>query len=350
MISFISNIKRHFSSKEIAIVLLAIIVLISGGAGVFLGLKKEVIINDNGKTIIVKTMKSTVKDVLKQSGVNVSDYDYVSMPLNARLQKKNNIIIKRAVPINVEVDGQQVKLMTYWPNVKEAIANSSIKLGANDRIEGANPEDAVKEGMNIKIVRVKEELVTEQVSIPFNTIRRENDYLDKNVEQVIREGEDGIKEEQYKVVYENGKEISRELVKESILKNPIDKIIEFGTVLMHNTARGGTIRYSKVLDMISTAYTSSYKDTGKDVGDPGFGITSTGIKAQKGVIAVDPNVIPLGTRVYVEVAGNTPDYGYAVAADTGGGIKGNLIDLYFENQYEADNWGYKRVKVYFLIE
>ena len=173
--------------------------------------------------------------------------------------------------------------------------------------------------------------------------------MDVGTERVAKPGEEGVRERQFKVVIEDGKEIGRKLLKDAIVLTPINMIMEYGTVLNHKTARGDTIRYKKVLDMRATAYTASFKDTGKHPGDSGFGITSTGIHAKKGVIAVDPKVIPLGTRVYVEVAGSTPDYGFAVAADTGGAIRDNKIDLYFDDQSFVDRWGVKRVKVYVLL-
>lgn len=81
--------------------------------------------------------------------------------------------------------------------------------------------------------------------------------------------------------------------------------------------------------------------TGYTPGDPGCtGITYTGTKASRGTIAVDPKVIPFGTKLYI------PGYGYGVAADTGGAIKGNKIDLCYETRTEALNWGIKNITVY----
>lgn len=74
----------------------------------------------------------------------------------------------------------------------------------------------------------------------------------------------------------------------------------------------------------------------------GSGITATGMVAQHGVIAVDPRVIPLGTRVYI------PGYGEAIAADTGGAIRGNRIDLCMNTYREAINFGRRNVEVYIL--
>lgn len=346
------NIKRYFSLKEIIIVLATIVISISAGIGLFPYLKSDVIIIDNEKQIAVTTMKSTVREVLEQNGIKVSPDDYISIPLNAALQKKtkNVITIDRAVPINIYVDGQQKTLMTYRDTVKEALENSPIELGKSDRLEGASFDDKISDGMDIRIVRSETNIVSEETTIPYKVISRENNRLDKGVERVVREGKEGSQKKEYEVLVEDGKEVAKKLLSEAIISTPIDKLVEIGTILNHKTSRGDVLRYKKVMDMRATAYTASFKDTGKHPGDPGFGITRTGIKARRGIIAVDPRVIPLGTKVYVEVAGSTPDYGYALAADTGGAIKGNLIDLYLDDQKTVDAWGVKRVKVYILQE
>jgi len=240
--------------------------------------------------------------------------------------------------------------MTWQATVGEALDKGSIELNKLDRLVGVNSSDKITSNMDIKIVRVNEKIVTEKEAIPFQVMKKKNNQLNEGTEKVVREGKEGAREKQYRVVTEDGKETLRELLSDAEVLSPINMLVEFGTVLNKMTARGDTIRYSKVLDMKATAYTASFKDTGKRPGDPGFGITRTGIRAKKGVIAVDPRVIPLGTRVYVEVAGNTPDYGIAVAADTGGAIKNNKIDLYFDDQDFVDRWGVKKVKVYILLD
>lgn len=352
MIPLAKNIKRYFSLKEVIVVTLAIVISVSAGVAVFLNLKKEVVINDGGKQITVKTMRSTVREVLEQNGITISKYDFVNPKLDSKLlrMKKNEITIKRAVPVYVFVDGQEKQIMTHNDTVEDVLASNSIQLGEMDRLENASLQDKIVKDMKIKIVRVRKELVKEQSPIPFETVIRQNDRLDKGVEKTVVEGKEGILEKAFEVVYEDNKEINKKLLNTTIISKPINKIVELGTVLNYRTSRGDVIRYKKVLNMRATAYTASYADTGKRPGDPGFGITYTGMKARKGVIAVDPKVIPLGTRVYVEVMGKTADYGYAVAGDTGGAIKGNLIDLYFDDQKTVNSWGCKKVKVYILVD
>lgn len=100
-------------------------------------------------------------------------------------------------------------------------------------------------------------------------------------------------------------------------------------------SRGSTSRGTKTITMVATGYDNSYESNYPYYGQPSY----IGLPLQRGVVAVDPNVIPMGTRLYVE------GYGNAIAADQGGAIKGNRIDLYFDSRQEAMNWGIKTIKV-----
>lgn len=313
---------------------------------------KEVTINDNGSVISVKTRKLTVGEVLEQNGINLLPEDYISPSTGEKLLAGaiNEIYIKRAVPVYISVDGAVLEILTHSITVEDVLNENNIKIDDDDRIEGAVLEDRVFRGMCINIVRVEENLIIESEPISYKVEKRPNQRLDQGVERKVREGKEGIRELLYRVVYEDGVLKTKELVKETIATAPVNELIEYGTIAAYTTSRGETFRYSKVLDMRATSYTSSFKDTGKNPDHPQFGITYTGIKARRGIIAVDPKVIPLGTRVYVECLGNTPDYGFALAADIGGAIKGDLIDLYFETQEEVDKWGLKKVRVYILAE
>lgn len=93
----------------------------------------------------------------------------------------------------------------------------------------------------------------------------------------------------------------------------------------------------RTIVMEATAYTDNANSQGQWVGQ-----TATGMTPQRGIIAVDPSVIPLGTKVYVE------GYGDAIAGDTGGAIKGNIIDVFVDTESEANEWGRKQVEVTIL--
>lgn len=313
-------------------------------------MQKEVLIHDGETQILSSSRMATVREVLAQNGIVVADGDVVSPSPDSKLRglKTNEITIKRAVPVKVAVGGQTYTIMTAEETVGKALESRNILNTQTDKLIDAQPDDKIVKDMQIKILRTEEKLVTENSAIPFNVITKENNRMEQGTEKVLVDGQVGSQEKQFKVVIQDGKEIAKQIIKEVILSNPVDKIIEVGTILSYKPTRGDAFRYTKVLDMKATAYSATYEDTGKSPDHPAFGITATGIRAYQGVIAVDPRVIPLGTKVYVEIAGSIPDYGYAIAADTGGAIKGNIIDLYYDDYSFAKRFGYQRVKVYVL--
>jgi len=125
--------------------------------------------------------------------------------------------------------------------------------------------------------------------------------------------------------------------------SPVQKFADYCTEHLGKRANAiSDFSYSEVYTMEATAYTAGPESTGKRPGMPGYGITASGMHVQPGVIAVDPRLIPLGTHVYVK------GYGYSIAADTGGAIKGRRIDVYMETLSQAYQWGRRSVKVYIL--
>lgn len=343
-------IKATILTKTTIIIVCALVFSVLTGFAVFNWLEKDLVIIDNGNEMRVKTIRHTVCEALEQNGIEVGSYDYINPPLNETLSRSgvNKILIKRAVPVEVFVDGGRQQVLTHHDKVEDVLKNSSIKLNKNDKLKGVKMDDPVVSGMKIQIVRVTEEIVTEREYLPYEMERRRNRKMLESEEKVVEEGREGIVEYLYKVVFEDSKEIARELISSRLITEPINRIVEVGTLLSHKTSRGEDLKYKEVIDAQATAYTSSYEDTGKHPDHPYFGMTYTGVKARRGIIAVDPNVIPLGSRVYVEIAGSTPDYGYALAADTGGAIKGNKIDVYVDTREEALRWGVKKCKVYIL--
>ncbi|HHZ03421.1 MAG TPA: hypothetical protein GX396_10910 [Tissierellia bacterium] len=200
---------------------------------------------------------------------------------------------------------------------------------------------------------IKTPLKVEQYSIEnsivehdIKTIYNNNQYI--GYEEVVQEGSDGMKRSVYKDYYVDGELVERFLEKETIYIDPVDEIIEVGTKEKTVATSRSGFRFTKELDMVATAYDLSYESCGKYPDDPYYGITASGTKAQPGTVAVDPNVIPLGTKLYIASTDGSPDYGFATALDTGSAIKGYRIDLFMENNSDAINFGVRQVKVYIL--
>jgi 3D (Asp-Asp-Asp) domain-containing protein len=165
--------------------------------------------------------------------------------------------------------------------------------------------------------RFSEEIITKSRLLSFPTQYIDNSEKELGEEEVAQEGKNGEKRERIKITYFDGEEYDREITKK---------------VIRETDTPDGKIRYFRKLNVWATSYTGNC---------PGCsGRTFSGTEVKRGTIAIDPKVISLGTRIYV------PGYGFGVAEDTGGAIKGNKIDLGFETL--SDQWSARWVEIYLL--
>lgn len=346
---FWRNIERHISIDGLSVFLVMIIVVTTITITGFYA-DREITIIDNENTIKVSTNIKTVGELLESESLSLGAYDTIDYSLDTKLRKlpKGRIVITRALPVIIRVDGNSHAVMTTKSIIKDVLEQENIVLGEFDYVEDHDVEDGITEGLNISVVRVTHGKEVKVLPVPFESKVRENRNLDKSVNRVIQKGVEGEREITYKVTYHDGKEVLRQVERDVIIKKPVDKITEIGVSSVKEISRGHSFRYKKMIPMRASAYTASYEETGKRPGSRGYAITASGRRAQRGIVAVDPKVIPLGTRLYIETVGKGADYGYAIAGDTGGAIKGNVIDLFYDNRIDALNWGRRNVRVYIL--
>ncbi len=348
---------NKFFNRKILIAAVAVALLLLLGA-IFIRPQKTVVIAHDGQETRVSTLASTVEEVLREQSIKIGDDDKIIPKLSEQIQDGMEIVIDRAFEIKL-IDGQEEKnIFTTQTNVKDLIDSLNIKLGKEDKIKPKLGEP-IKKGRVIEITRVSKEVVMETQELPFQTVFKNNSKLEKGKIQRIQEGKKGLKEIKLEILYENGAEVGREVIEENIIENAVNEIIEKGTLTMVATSRGNVTRHSdsgsstkpsgaKTLTMTATAYDLSFQSTGKKPGDKYYGITASGTKLRPGVVAVDTGVIPFGTKLYIESTDKTPDYGYASAEDRGGAIKGNKIDLFFEDPQDVRRFGRRTVKVHIL--
>ncbi len=339
---FKSNMRAYLSNGP-KTALIVMLILICVGIGVF-SMEKSINILINGEEISVMTYKSSVEDVLKKNRIILGPKDIVEPQLKSKLKSGDTIRIEKAVNVELEIDGKTKAILTNADRIEEMFSEEGIQLSKEDKISPAK-EEKIKNGLKIVVTRINTKIEKKIESIQFATEIRKNNSLKDGHKQVVQEGTTGEKEVNIKVIYENGKEVSRAVVAEKVIKNPSNKIVAMGTLKTMNLSRGGDIAYAEKIRMKSTAYTSSLKDTGKRPGDKYFGMTASGTRAKRNQegyssVAVDPNVIPLGTKLYID------GYGYAIAEDVGGAIKGNKIDVYLDSDAECYRWGVRYVDVY----
>jgi resuscitation-promoting factor RpfB len=286
-------------------------------------------IDDNGATTTVYSVKRTVGEVLYDAKVALYLADLVTPDAAAPIGEKTTIIVRRSVPVTMVVDGRTLATRTHGKTVGEALAETGIALVGLDFVvpDASTP---ITKDLTIRVVRVSEEdVIIERTPIQFKQVTRPDPALALDTRQMIQPGVAGTLEQRIRVRREDGVEVSRSPVESVIVQVPSDEITAVGTLPTLKTLNtpDGPIQYWRVLKMRVASYSPS--SAGRLADDPLYGITATGQKLHKGLVAIDPQVIPLGSRLFV------PGYGTAVAADTGGAVQGMVIDLgYGDDDYQ----------------
>ncbi len=324
--------KMGKNAKKILIIL-GVFICITGFIAVS---RKNIVFQYEDEVKEYKTFSHTVEDFLKENKIEIKERGYINHPLDTKLTNKMKIVVRDPKTYTLEI-GDEVKsnLISPYTRVEDILKDLKVDLGEKDFTEPSLGKQ-VSDGAVIKLFKVEEVVETKNITIPYETIVKDNLNLDKGEVKLVQAGSNGEKTQELKTVFINGKKESSQVLNEEILLEPVTELKERGTRQLVATSRGKTM-FKKSLIMTATAYDDSQKSQGKWVGK-----TATGVKPRRGIAAVDPRVIPLGTKLYVE------GYGECIAADTGGAIKGNRIDLFFHSPREVRNFGRRKVKVYIL--
>jgi len=299
----------------------------------------SVTISDGESLYELTTTCDTVSEALAQAGITVGADDKLNCSMKDSLAKVDYIEITRPIYVDVTVDNKTQTLLTYSGTISDVFAENGIFVDTDDLLNGAELDEEIKENLSVSIQRVEETVVYDYDTIGYETKYVADSSMYAGEEKVITKGSEGKIAYKFNVTLVDGVETDRVFVGEEIVTAPVNQVIAYGTKATMETSRG-TVTYTKVMSVTATAYTNDAK-----WGDS----TASGMRTRWGIIAVDPNVIPLGTKVYVKsTKPGYADYGFAIAADTGGSIKGNIIDLWMDNDPLCNRWGRSPAEVYIL--
>lgn len=260
-------------------------------------------------------------------------------------------------------DGETVYTVTGQPDDTEgALALAGVEISERDRVTSALQADGSVAITVERPVTTYEELIVDL--LPYDTLRQADPNLLLGEEQVVQAGVQGTVSARSRVITDPDGSLSITSMGTTV-SQPVDEIVAYGTqvepvaqswlsvtddVLTHidantdgsgtlTTASGQELTYTQVLSCKATAYTTQRQSWKK---------TATGTTARVGAIAVDPKVIPYGTRMFIVSADGSITYGVATAEDCGGSIKGNRIDLFFDTYNECISFGVRTCDVYLL--
>lgn len=313
---------------------------------------KTVYVDIDGEQEQLFVFSKDVEGVLDYAGITVETQDKISQNLYDEVYNGQVLYVKKAIPVQFEVNGANTQVLTTAHTVLDFLGENNIALTEFDDV-APGLDTVLSKGSRVVLTKSEVEIVTQTEEIPFKTVSIPNYQADVGSTTVKTEGQNGLKETSYMRIWRNGEVVHETATEEVVLQEPVNQVVEYGTAMASINYRGGSIdreglTYSRMISMNATAYDLSYQSCGKRPGDRGYGITASGMRAQRGVVAVDPRVIPLGTKLYIESADGSYVYGYAVAGDTGGAIKGNKIDLFMDSYSECMSFGRRTVNVYIL--
>lgn len=266
---------------------------------------------------------------------------------------KTDLTLKAGEKVTISYEGEEMAATSRNETISALLSRSHIVPSPLEMVQ----VDVSGEDLEITVASDLTFYETETAVDSYEVVRRANPNLTKGTEKVVQAGKNGTKTQTYEVIYANGQMVSRQLVEESE-GTAVDQIVEYGTKAATVTSSdritkvsangngggyltftsGATLSYSKVLNMSATAYTTGYDGVGT--------ITATGTTVRHGTVAVDPKVIPLGSRLYIVASNGSVVYGMAVAEDTG--VRGNRIDLYHDTYNQCINFGRRDCTVYVL--
>ncbi|WP_310551926.1 ubiquitin-like domain-containing protein [Paenibacillus glufosinatiresistens] len=337
-----------------AVVLL--IVFLTGGSSI-----KQITVVVDGEIRTLETRKTLLGDILAEAGITVSPHDQLSASVSDELKNGDRIAIDRAHQISLTEGGKTKTVYTTEDHLGTALTKLGVNLGEHDKVFPSTDTAISANRLDVKVVRITKQVVQRTQNLPFRVIKTADPSLYVGDVRVAQAGKPGVMIQHIEKTYQDGQLASMVMVGKEVQTVTKDKVIAVGTkakpipkpavaakakattTKAKTTSSGGTAKksgvnfdYKRVIKNVSmTAYSSE---------EPGIGTrTASGTRVTEGrTIAVDPNIIPIGWWVYIE------GLGFRRAEDTGGAIKGNKIDVYYDSLSHARNFGRKSRTVYVI--
>lgn len=299
----------------------------------------KITIDNCGEKQTISLAKGTVEEVLDRTGITLTDNKSVTSSLNTVITEDTNIYVYNAKNIKLTTNGTEMSVKAPEGTVENALNILGYEI-TDDDILNVDKNAQIEDDMEITLKKVTyvDEKSTEKIS--YKTVEKDSDDIMTGESEVSQKGVDGEKEVTKRCKYIDGKYASTKVIGEKVTKEPVDKVILNGTKRGTITdTSGAPVSYRYMVSGSGTAYTAA----------PGS-LTATGATVYEGGVAVNPAIIPYGSKLYIEAADGSHVYGYATAVDTGGALMDGsaIVDLFYFSYDDCVNFGRRDVNVYVL--
>ena len=296
-----------------------------------------------GESWRVSLPARTVGDVLAYLNITLEEGDVVEPAEFEIIHSGDRIVLYRAGEATLSADGVSSTIKVSNKTVLQLLAENHIVLGAEDTVK-PSLDTVLAKGEEIVVTRVVYKEQTKRVKVSYKTVTEKDTALAEGEEKLVSEGKVGEKEVTYRVRYENGKAVGKEVLDEKVLRQPVDKVIRTGTAKAACNSKKTSGKKTVTVNEEKIKYKKKFTGIASAYYEPAGNLTASGMTVGYGRIGVNPNQIPFGTKLYVT------GYGYCVAADCGWGTTGmgRIADLYFPSEADCEAWGLREVTVYVL--
>ncbi len=339
------SIRNKFVKLMVLAVFMLTVALLTG----FLYLKESVYVTDDGVTREIKTNETDTAEILRAENITIGAFDIVTESVDEN--NSLHITIDRAFDVSLTADGKKQTLSVLGGTVSDLLDMADVTLGEYDTLSH-KLTDTVTKGMSVEVTRIKHVERAVDTVMEFETEYVDNTNRAMGYEDVLTEGKNGLSRAVYDDIYVNGVLTKSELVSDECVEQPVAQVIERGTACAVPYAKMSDPSSLKLVNGIPETYTRVI--TGKSTAYSAYpgSYTASGRRAVVGTVAVNPNVIPYGSELYIVSTDRKHVYGYAIAADTGSGMMEgySMIDLFTANYGDACDWGSHIVDVFVISE
>jgi len=330
---------RSHKTRYVVVAFIPALIVVLSVTG-FVWAHKSVTVAMDGGAMRVNTQAESVAELLRDQGVDVSPGDVVSPSLASALEDGMTVVVRHSVPVSLLAEGKIVELNVVGETVADALVAAGLDPSEHTAVD-PSAQTRLRAGMRILVPHVFVRVLEADEPLAFRTVTRQDPTRPKGSRATITRGAPGAVHRVYRVLVTDGAEGPRQLTSERVIQPAVDEVVAVGCA--PSKLASGARRSRAAVSPPASGTRMNVTATGYAPGSDGVDWrTATGGRAGYGVVAVDPDVIPLGTRLFI------PGYGYGVASDTGGAIDGQRIDLCFENRAEALIWGRRAVKIIIL--
>lgn len=321
---FKNRCRLHLHCLLSAIILMLMVPFLTG-----FDILQQVTVRYDGQTKELRTNATKPQKVLEEAGISLAAGDGWRMEGSKRVKDGSVIEVLRGKPFYVIRGDETVEYKSYRATVGEALKDLKIPHRHGQVYPGL--QEPLVANMQVYVLQDNEELHFSEASLDI-PVKYEEDYsLNFGTESVSTEGKTGTAKVVSKRIKNSDGSHSEQELARHVLVEPETKIIRKGMAMSVYTPEGYK-RYTRKIN----AHASAYVATGNR--------TAIGLVPYEGIVAVDPRMIPMYTKMYI------PGYGIAMAGDTGGDMVGHRVDLFFNDYHRAIQWGRRDIEIYILAD